>query len=908
MTISTSTGLKVATALLLCGTAAPAFAQAGPTAPVNDRGTTVPASDAERNDSALADQGTRDPAQPADASNDGQIAEIVVTATKRETNLQKTPISISVIGNEAIRERRVQSLLDLSDGGVPSLRIATFEARQSALTIGIRGIVPLDANQPAREQGVGVYLDGVYLGRQHGLNAGLFDVERIEVLKGPQGTLFGRNTEGGALSIVTKAPTGRFGGSASASVGNLGAYSGNLHLDLPARANLSLKLDGVIQHQDAVTENPFPGAAGFGYFHREGARAALRWKPSSNLTNDFSADYALDKNSPFYSQLLNYNPNNCRSGGTNTAPLAIPAGSTCVTPGTAFTATQGTIRPLLPGVVVNGDTLMREVDIPVPQKLSRDQTFGFTNNFRWSIIPELEVRSITAWRGVDVEQYDNSGGAHRVPVVNLTASCTGANCAFSRYSLADLRQRQFSQELQAVGTVASLDYVAGLYYFNERVSDDAATPNTMGAVATVANGVVTGATYVPIPFCTGTNPVTANDFIGNAVRGCNIDRASKVRSRSYAAYGQVTWNATDALHVTLGGRYTIDKKEGELLASRNIDYRNPTNSATIAAQIASTGYRPLDKKWTRFNPLAVVAYDFTNRIHGYLKYATGYRAGGASSRTSDYRAFDPEDVKSYEAGLKTEFFDRRLRFNIAGYLMDRKGSQVDLSTIQPTATGNFNNLVTFNAPGTTKIRGIEADVTVNPLEGLQLGASYAYTYTKIPPVPVTYTAFCTGVGAPSTACTSAGQALNSTTVPQQFYIVFTPRNAASGSIEYSLPAGFGEAELKFHLDANYAQATQAFDQFATKADSSFIVNGRVSLADIAISNATRLTLSVWSRNLFNEQYVYRRDPSNSIPAVQTAPVTGVPNILLIGNNGGILGDYGNFNTPRTFGLEASMRF
>src|SRR4030095_13803037 len=99
-----------------------------------------------------------------------------------------------------------------------------------------------------------------------------------------------------------------------------------------------------------------------------------------------------------------------------------------------------------------------------------------------------------------------------------------------------------------------------------------------------------------------------------------------------------------------------------------------------------------------------------------------------SSRTSDYRAFNPEDVKSYEAGLKTEFFDRRLRSNIPGYLMNRKGSQVDLSTIQSTATGNFNNLVTFNAPGTTKIRGIEADLTVQPITGLTLNASYAYTY------------------------------------------------------------------------------------------------------------------------------------------------------------------------------------
>ena len=137
------------------------------------------------------------PASTLDAAADGDasgLEDVVVTATKRETNLQRTPIAINVVDTQAIKDRHVQSLFDLADGAVPSLRVATFEARQSALTIGIRGIVPLDANQPAREQGVGIYIDGVYLGRQHGLNAALFDVERVEVLKGPQATLFGSNT------------------------------------------------------------------------------------------------------------------------------------------------------------------------------------------------------------------------------------------------------------------------------------------------------------------------------------------------------------------------------------------------------------------------------------------------------------------------------------------------------------------------------------------------------------------------------------------------------------------------------------------------------------------------------------------------------------------------------------------
>lgn len=827
-------------------------------------------------------------ADEAPQSDDTGLVDIVVTATKRETNLQETPISISVMSADTITERKVQSLLDLADGGVPSLRVAPFESRQSALTVGIRGIVPLDANQPAREQGVGIYIDNVYLGRQHGLNTGLFDIERIEVLKGPQGTLFGRNTEGGAVSIISKPPSGQFGGRIDAGFGNIGSYNNGIHLDLPEFAGFSIKLDAVIAHQNPVTKNPLAGQTGWGFFDRSGFRAAIRWQPIDGITNDFSFDTAKDRNSPFYSQLLNYNPNGCLSGGTNLAPLAVPANSACVTPGTTFTGTQGTVRPLPPGVVINGDSLMRVADIGVPQKDTIDKTFGFTNIFKWKIADEFELRSITAWRGVEVEQNDNAGGLHRVPVITLTAACTAAApCPFSRYSRADLFQRQFSQELQAVGSIGSVDYVAGLYYFNERVSDDAATPNTMGAIATLSGATVTGATYVPISFCTG----ALNPELGAAVQGCSIDRASRVKSKSYAAYGQVTWNATDALHLTLGGRYTQDEKVGELIFSRGIDYR------TNPAAAARNGYAPLNEKWTRFNPMVTLAFDISDDVHTYAKYSTGYRAGGASSRTSNYQAFDPEDVKNYEVGFKADFLDRRARLNVAAYMMDRKGSQVDLSTIQPTATGNFNNLVTFNAPGTTKIKGVEVDFTVRPVDGLTVGVSYAYTDTDIPLVPVTYREF-TSTGAPTG---------NSTTTPQKFYVVYTPRNAASGSIDYIIPVGGNDTRVKLHIDANYAQATQSFDQFAIKADKSFIVNGRVSLLDIGAGN-TKFNVGFWSRNLFDNQLVYRRDPSNSLPSVQSNAVAGVPNITRIGNNNGIYGDYGNFNMPRTFGLDASVKF
>ncbi len=834
-------------------------------------------------DIAPATTAPTDPQPAADAEPAGQsgLSEIVVTATKRETNLQKTPIAINVLSSQALTDRHVQSLYDLADGAVPSLRVATFEARQSALTVGIRGIVPLDANQPAREQGVGIYIDGVYLGRQHGLNAALFDVDRIEVLKGPQGTLFGRNTEGGALSIVTKAPTGKWGGSATAGIANYGGYNGAIRLDLPETYGVSLKLDGVVQYQGATTKNPLVGQTGFNYFDRRGFKATARIKPIEGMTADFSYDNGYDANSPFYSQLLNVNPNACVAGTQ-------AASSACYLPGTNFTTLSGTVKPIPGQVVVNGDSRMKVADIGVPQQPSIDKTHGYTSNIRWNVAPEIELRSITAWRGVSSTQWDNSGGAHRVPVLsvlNPTAANPNNSGYFSRYSLADLHQSQFSQEFQAVGTVGLFDYVGGLYYFHEHVSDDAATPNsnrwnqdlvnnTTGA--TGADGQpdigANGLSYTIVDPCTYVANAAGVPQPAGSQPGCrSIDRASEVRSKSYSAYGQVTMNATDALHLTVGGRYTHDDKQGVLHYSRNVNYdTNPT--AAIAA-----GYAPLDKSWNRFNPMATLAYDVSDTLHVYAKYATGYRAGGASSRTANYQTFNPEDVKSYEIGMKSDFWDHRARLNLAGYIMDRKNSQVDISSIQPFNGSNFNNLVTINAPGITKIRGIEADLTVQPVDGLTLTAGYAYTYTKIPPVLI-----------------------GSTGVYQNFFIVFTPRNAANGAVDYTMP--LGDLDLKFHLDGNYSQATQTFDQFATKNDAAFIANGRVALANIRVSSTNTLTISAWVRNMFDKQYVFRRDPSNSLPG---APTSGT---ATAGNINNVLGDYGNFNAPRTFGAEASVKF
>ena len=731
------------------------------------------------------------------------LDDIIVTATKRETNLQDTPISISVVNAEALSNRHIQSLMDLADGAVPSLRVATFEARQSALTIGIRGIVPNDANQPAREQGVGVYVDGVYLARQHGLGAALLDLERVEVLKGPQGTLFGRNTEGGALSMVTKKPTGEFGMRAVAGIGSMESYNSELHVNFPAIGDFAFKVDGVIQVQGPVTENILPGETGFGQYDRRGFRFQTRWTPTANFTADFAFDVGKDKNTPFYSQLLNFNPNGLT-----------------VVPFTATSVPSGSIRGLSPLVKVEGSERMTQADIGVPQQWSVDDTRGTDLHLSYRPNDNLEIRSITAYRDLDVEQYDNIAGAHRPPLGT-------PNGAFSRYSLAGFWQHQFSQELQAVGSIGdSIDYVGGLFYFKETVSDDASTPSTNrwnadGTAYTILD---------PTP----------------TIRGFrSMDRKSTAHSESKAIYGQATWTPTslNALHLTLGGRYTCDDKDGTL--------ELVNNALPVVAGVS--GELHFATSVNRFDPLVTLAYDLTDKVNVYAKYSTGYRAGGASSRSLTYRSFAPEEVKAYEIGLKSDLFDNRVRLNAAVYAMNRTDSQIDFSLI----TGTRNTLETVNAPGTTEIRGLELEGQFVVNNNLRLSAAYAYTDAKIPDTVNPFNG-----------------------VVQKVFVAFTPENAASVSADWESP--FMGATLKAHIDANYADASHSFEQFEIKNDSSFVVNGRLSVADITTKQGgPNLEVALWSRNLLDETYVYRRDPSNRAT----------------------LGDYGNFNTPRTFGIE-----
>lgn len=219
-------------------------------------------------------------------------------------------------------------------------------------------------------------------------------------------------------------------------------------------------------------------------------------------------------------------------------------------------------------------------------------------------------------------------------------------------------------------------------------------------------------------------------------------------------------------------------------------------------------------------------------------------------------------MKAYEIGAKAYIGDS-FSLNGAVYKMDRENSQIDFTrvTVNPITNSSRNTVETVNAPGTTEIWGVELDGSWRVTDNLSFSAGYAYTSTDVPPVVNPFSG-----------------------VSQKVYIIYTPENVANVAADYSLPVGF--ADLKVHLDATYADGQHSFEQYAQLTDSSFIVNGRVSLANIATGADQDLTLSLWARNLLNEQHIYRRSEENRTT----------------------LGDYANFNEPRTFGIEASVKY
>jgi len=563
-----------------------------------------------------------------------QLDEVIVTAQKREQSLQDAPLAISVLSSEQLRNQRIYGLEGLMQGTVPSLRLQPFTDAPSTLIVAIRGNGPTDAGPIVREGNVGIYLDGIYLDRPQALVMEVSDLERIEVLRGPQGTLFGRNSIGGAISLISKRPTGVFGFEQTLSKGNYGAWRSETHVNLPEFSGFSLKLDYVHSERDGWVKNTAPGEWDYNAYQKDGGRISLSYRPNDEFNADAFAYRSEIKATQNYFQIYSGAP----------APFKNER---------------------------NRETKTRMPVVPLDPSHSTPQGYGLALSY--SPDARFTLKSITGYMGGNDHLKNN----YNVALYGLMFDD-------------EIRQRQFSQELQALYKTDQFDSVAGLYYFRGWAKESKFNEYSLDST-----GAITGTPWTTIPPNTFGDPLVG----------------TRAESKSYAVYGQTTWTPVfdQRLHLTLGARWTHDDKS--------------------AVRTVAGIEQDFDFNDNHLDGTVTLGYDLMNDISAYAKWSTGYQAGGANPRSITFRPYDEETVRAWELGIKSEFLDRRLRINADVFRTDIANLPSDvIDPIDISITDTLSN------PKTARVQGFEADITAAPLQGLLVGISYTYLDTHFPPL------------------------------------------------------------------------------------------------------------------------------------------------------------------------------
>jgi len=627
-------------------------------------------------------------AQDAPASAEGRLEEIVVTAQRKEENLQRVPVAVTALSSAALDNARILNVNNLS-GYAPNVQI-TNQGLSSIPTVQIRGISS-GVSDNAVDPKIGIYLDGVYIGRTVGAVFDLADLQRVEVLRGPQGTLFGRNSTGGAISLVSAAPSGKLGIKQQLSYGNGDALRSRTIIDLPALGPLKLKFSYLHDEIRGDTRNLAGGRTldfsqvlpSFGtikYADRLGSKNvdAFQIAARINATDDLTIDYRYDHT-------------DSRNVGRAVQLLGPPGGSTGALSGgiLAFQGLTGGITNLGKSQL---DAVANSTSVE-PVTVS-----GHNLTLEWKVADVLTVKSITGYRKFhqkpNIYDLGATGGLRfslaqlgallggNVPGILDPGNQPGANDSFFTLMTArTTKQHQFSQEVQFLFNWDRFDLTSGVFYFHER----SPATNYLGIFFPVANGVVK-----PTPF--------------DALFGSGIT-STIATNDSMAGYGQLTFHATDRLDLTFGGRYTIDDRATNLIA-----VTSGSGSGVVPGRTYKTSY-------TRFNYTGIVSYKVTPDTLAYAKIATGYVAGGLLSAIP----YKPESLTSYEAGLKSQLFGNKLRANFAAFYSDYKDLQVQ------TFTGGVQR---FENAGKARIWGLEGEFEAVPVEGLNLVANFGYTNFK----------------------------------------------------------------------------------------------------------------------------------------------------------------------------------
>jgi iron complex outermembrane receptor protein len=696
------------------------------------------------------------------AQDGGALEEIVVTARKREETLQDTPVSITAFSGDMLEARHIERIDGIA-AATPNLVIdqsANFSGSSSAASVFIRGIGQVDFTLTT-EPGVGIYLDGVYVATSIGSILDLVDVERVEVLRGPQGTLFGRNTIGGAISVTSKLPDDEFHGKLKATTGRYDRIDVQGSVNIPITDTFYAQASAATYNKDGFVDAPNdPDGSELGDVNRDAGRIALRWVPTDRFEANFSADYTrVRENGVPHVHVGDYSgvslaaiADAANPASPNFIPPPFPLPPPSFIDLYNLTATiplgqQGGVPGIgFPGYVPNenfgnppvgpGDVIDIEndelVNLSTMDLKSEADIWGVSLNLRYDFGP-VSVKSITSYRDMEaVTGYDHGSVAQKLAQL-----------------MDEFSTEQFAEEVQLSGTAIDerLSWLVGGYYF------------TMD----------------------GYNLDDVEFPPGRFLSGAEIDNTS------VAGFGQATFDMTEKLHLTAGIRYSDETKkfiigdkcwdlpkgpevlfDGTVVTCARMDtvidpkIANPGflgfvnapvfpapggrfcclpitdaqgNIVALIPGIASGDeILPAGTKKTTFDDVNLhfnVAYDWTDDLMTYFAYSDGFKGGGFVQRVfppkTEVPSFEPETATVYEIGFKWNGFDDRLFLAAAGFHTDYDDLQIQINDgIAP---------VTRNAAA-AEIDGFELEATVAPAAGwlVQGGVGYLDAeYTELDP-------------------------------------------------------------------------------------------------------------------------------------------------------------------------------
>ena len=756
------------------------------------------------------------------------LQDIIVTAQKREQSVQDVPIAVTALSSETLQANRVMNVVDLS-GLAPGVTVRPSAGGSSIASFSVRGAVSYGV-VPGSDKQVSVYLDGVYISSPRGSIFDLPDVERLEMLRGPQGTLFGRNATAGAVSISTRDPSGEVGVKASASYGNRDYFRFRTSVELPQVGPFSGYLSYVHEERRGEIENAGAGAI----WNRTASLSPqiARVERSPRYLNDKNSDSwfaALKFESGDFVTTYKYDRNQARNTPDGTGLLAV---NTSVPLLGSFLNTLINTQATPVQFARNGDrpnVVSNSFAIPSTQKveghsltstyqatdhLSFKNILAYRNSYVFGAAPIDGVSALTL-TPQSLVPYATFVAFSRTPALATASQAVqGAAIQATATALAPLvgspflgiasaaqsRSQQWSDELQVNYNSDFLTATVGAMWFHSK--DWTAEHHLQNTIS-----------FAPVP--------------GGVLTRQNIGETYNAAT-SLAAYAQLEFHLTPQLDVVLGGRITQDKKSGSLL----------TGATEASLRTIAFTY-----KKTKPNYLIGVNYKPVDDVLLYAKYSTAFVSGGSVAGIP----FEPETVRSVEGGVKAEVFDRKLRANLAVYYADYKNVQTAQSATNFTAlitqvTGDATlaqSVGTIVVPsGGVKAKGFELDLTAAPLRGLTFGGGLGYTDTSFNNLNAVIVAASLGKYQP------------------------TLRPKWNGTVwaQYDTQPLTGDAYLSFRADGIWQSDMQMAENpdrpiykinpAGISQPAYWVVNGRVSLRDLDLGGV-KTELAVWGRNLNN---------------------------------------------------------